>query len=100
MDETLFFICPCCGSRLEIDKKNGEIINIWEKPDTEQAGDPMKSSLKKIEEKQKELQSYFSKAGEKLKNREKELNDLFEKNKKSAAADKDGEKPVNPMDLD
>ena len=60
----------------------------------------MQAAMKKMAEEKARLDSYFASADSNLKDREKELADLFEKEKKKIAESGDVSRPENPFDLD
>ena len=101
MESKTFIIeCPCCGERLEIDRHSGKITKRWPKPEISAGEDIMQAALRKMEEEKARLDSYFASAGSNMKDREKELADLFEKEKKKIAESGDISRPENPFDLD
>ncbi|MBO4556535.1 MAG: hypothetical protein J5706_07220 [Elusimicrobiales bacterium] len=92
--------CPCCGERLEIDRESGKVIKRWPKPEIAEGSDIFAEGMKKLEEEKARLDSYFDGAGEMLKNKEKELDSLFEKEKKRIEESGDFSRPDSPFDLD
>lgn len=94
--DTVIIECPCCGTRLEIDRKTCKIINKYPKIDTKST--TFDDLIRKSKDNVKELDQYFSSAPENLKKRKEELERKFEENKEKAK--KDPNPPINPMDLD
>lgn len=100
MPETIYVECPCCGERIEIDKKSGKIIKHFTKPEVKDGVDPMQAALEKIKQDKNRLNDYFLSAGQTLKDKEKKLAEQFENEKKRIQESGDNSRPVNPMDLD
>ncbi|MFA6583195.1 MAG: hypothetical protein WCS77_02765 [Elusimicrobiaceae bacterium] len=98
-EETLYVDCPVCGCRLEVLKKNGQVVKHWDKIDKD-GGDIFSQALKKQAEEKKKLDDYFKAAPENLEKKKKELLDKFESEKKRIKDEKDFGKPLNPFDLD
>ncbi|MBP5286506.1 MAG: hypothetical protein J6Z08_01245 [Elusimicrobiales bacterium] len=99
-EETFIIECPCCGERLEIERRTGRIVKRWPKPDTAADGDIMQAALKKMEDDKARLDSYFATAGTEMETRERKLSELFEKEKKKIEESGDFSKPETPFDLD
>lgn len=95
--DTILIECPDCGLRIEIDRKNGKIVNKFKKPDISSA-DPLSDMIKKTNENKTKLEDYFGNAHKEMEKKKKELEKQFEENKKKAKDDPT--KPINPMDLD
>lgn len=99
-EETFIVECPCCGERLEIERRTGKVVKRWPKPEAGADDDIMQAALKKMEDDKARLDSYFASAGTEMKAREKELEELFEKGKKKIEESGDVSKPDMPFDLD
>lgn len=100
-EETIYVDCPLCGGRLEVVKNTGRVVNHWAKPKTAaEGGDIVKEALKKQAEDKKRLDQYFKSAPDNLTKKKRELDDLFEAEKKRIHKEKDYERPENPFDLD
>jgi predicted nucleic acid-binding OB-fold protein len=87
--------CPCCETKLQVDKKTGEVI--WE----ERKAKPVASltdMVKGLESQKKEKENLFKKHSENLKERDRVLNEIFKESQKHV--DKSGEKPLRDFDLD
>ena len=101
MGEGTFLIdCPCCKARIEVDRKTGEVLRHWEKPQVKEGGDLMAEAMKKMQADKTRLDDYFSNAGKSMEQKKKELEEQFEKEKKRIEESGDKSKPINPMDLD
>ena len=88
-------ICPCCETKLQVDKKTGEII--WE----ERKAKPVPSltdMVKDLDNKKKENEDIFRKNRQNQKERSRVLDEIFKESTKHV--DKSGEKPLRDFDLD
>jgi hypothetical protein len=94
--ERLEATCPCCGTRLTLDRASGEILAEERlKPDLaktfEQAMDDVRGGTRRRED-------AFSKAYDRTQRLDDLLNKKFEEAKKKAATDPG--KPRNPFEMD
>ena len=88
-------ICPCCETKLQVDKKTGEII--WE----ERQAKPVPSltnMVKDLDNKKKENEDIFRKNRQNQKERSRVLDEIFKESTKHV--DRSGEKPLRDFDLD
>ena len=88
-------ICPCCETKLQVDKKTGEII--WE----ERKAKPVPSltdMVKDLDNKKKENEDIFRKNRQNQKGRSRVLDEIFKESTKHV--DRSGEKPLRDFDLD
>ena len=88
-------ICPCCETKLQVDKKTGEII--WE----ERKAKPVPSltdMVKDLDNKKKENDDIFRKNRQNQKERSRVLDEIFKESTKHV--DRSGEKPLRDFDLD
>ena len=88
-------ICPCCETKLQVDKKTGEII--WE----ERKAIPVPSltdMVKDLDNKKKENEDIFRKNRQNQKERNRVLDEIFKESTKHV--DRSGEKPLRDFDLD
>ena len=99
-DGTYLVDCPCCKTRIEVDKKTGKVLRNWAKPVIKEGLDPMQEAFKKMKEDKSRLDSYFTNAGKSLEDKKKDLEEQFEKEKKRIKDSGDTSRPINPMDLD
>ncbi|MFA5161803.1 MAG: hypothetical protein WC421_06120 [Elusimicrobiales bacterium] len=100
MTETMFVDCPCCGTRLELERKTGKIVKTWAKLEKKEGGDAFADSLKKMKEEKERLGKYFSQAPDSMSKHKKELLDKFEQEKQRIKDSGDTSRPLNPLDLD
>jgi hypothetical protein len=98
--ETIFVDCPCCATRLEIERNTGKVVQTWAKLEKKAGGDIFADTLKKRKEEKEKLGKYFSQAPSSLQQHKKELMDKFEQEKKRVKESGDTSRPINPMDLD
>ena len=88
-------ICPCCETKLQVDKKTGEII--WE----ERKAKPVPSltdMVKDLDNKKKENEDIFRKNRQNQKERSRVLDEIFKESTKHV--DRSGKKPLRDFDLD
>ena len=88
-------ICPCCETKIQVDKKTGEII--WE----ERKAKPVPSltdMVKDLDNKKKENEDIFRKNRQNQKERTRVLDEIFKESTKHV--DRSGEKPLRDFDLD
>lgn len=101
MAEDSFIIsCPCCGERLEIERRTGKIIKRWAKPEESADKDIMQAGLDKLEADKARLEAYFSSAGQSMQEHEAKLAKLFDEEKERIEKSGDTSKPQIPFDLD
>ena len=88
-------ICPCCETKLQVDKKTVEII--WE----ERKAKPVPSltdMVKDLDNKKKENEDIFRKNRQNQKERTRVLDEIFKES--TTHVDRSGEKPLRDFDLD
>lgn len=88
-------ICPCCETKLQVDKKTGEVL--WEERKPKPVAN-LTDMVKGLESQKKEQQNMFKKHSENLKERDRVLNEIFKESQKHV--DKSDEKPLRDFDLD
>ena len=85
-------ICPCCETRLQVDKKTGEII--WE----EKKAKVMPDMVKEHDAHKKEQESLFNKRSQVQKDRSRILEEKFKEAQKHV--DKSKDIPLRDIDFD
>ena len=88
-------ICPCCESKLQVDKKTGEVL--WEQK-KEIAMPSLSDMVKGLDSQKKEQESQFKKQNEAQKERNRLLDDKFKEAQKHV--DKSDTRPLRDFDLD
>ena len=88
-------ICPCCETKLQVDKKTGEII--WEEK-KEKATPSLADMVKDHNAHKKEQESLFNKRSEVQKDRNRLLEEKFKEAQKNV--DKSKDIPLRDFDLD
>lgn len=87
--------CPCCESKLQVDKKTGEVI--WEEK-KQKVMPSLSDMLKGLDAQKKEQESQFKKQSNVLKDRNRLLDERFKEAQKNV--DKSTDKPLRDFDLD
>ena len=88
-------ICPCCESKLQVDKKTGEVL--WEQK-KEIAMRSLSDMVKGLDSQKREQESQFKKQNETQKERNRLLNEKFKEAQKHV--DKSDTRPLRDFDLD
>ena len=88
-------ICPCCETKLQVDKKTGEII--WEERKAKSVPS-LTDMVKDLDNKKKENEDIFRKNRQNQKERSRVLDEIFKESTKHV--DRAGEKPLRDFDLD
>tara|TARA_B100001123_G_C14914219_1_gene869066 strand:+ start:143 stop:433 length:291 start_codon:yes stop_codon:yes gene_type:complete len=88
-------ICPCCETKLQVDKKTGEVI--WEERKAKPTAS-LTDMMKDHKNRSREQENLFKKSSENLKERGRVLDEIFKESQKHV--DKSGEKPLRDFDLD
>jgi len=88
-------ICPCCESKLQVDKKTGEVL--WEQK-KEIAMPSLSDMVKGLDSQKKEQESQFKKQNEAQKERNRLLDEKFKEAQKHV--DKSDTRPLRDFDLD
>ena len=88
-------ICPCCETKLQVDKKTGEII--WEEK-KEKVMPSLSDMVKDLNAQKKEQESLFIKRSEVQKDRGRILEEKFRAAQKNV--DKSKDIPLRDIDLD
>ena len=88
-------ICPCCESKLQVDKKTGEVL--WEQK-KEIAMPSLSDMVKGLDSQKREQESQFKKQNETQKERNRFLNEKFKEAQKHV--DKSDTRPLRDFDLD
>lgn len=97
MSDRVQVTCPCCETRLTVEKESGEILaEVRPKRDVNQT---FQSAMEQVRSGSKRREDAFSKAFDRTQRLDDVLSKKFEEAKKKAAED-DSPKPVNPMDMD
>ena len=91
----LEIVCPCCETRLHVDKQTGEII--WEEK-KQKTHASLSDMVKGLDSQRKEKESAFKKQNELQKERSRLLDEKFKEAQKKV--DKSTEKPLRDFDLD
>ncbi|MCH7938148.1 MAG: 2-nitropropane dioxygenase [Candidatus Marinimicrobia bacterium] len=88
-------ICPCCESKLQVDKKTGEVL--WE--DRKEKPMPSLSDMvKNLDTQKKEQESLFKKRSAVEKDRDRLLDEKFKEAQKNV--DRSGSRPERDFDWD
>jgi hypothetical protein len=96
MSSKLEIICPCCDTKLQVDKKTGEVL--W-KEEKKKEFSSISDMVHDLAEQQKESQSMFQKQQELQKDKARLLAEKFKEAQKNV--DKtDDTKPLRDFDLD
>lgn len=96
MRDTLEACCPCCGTKLLLDRATGEVLSE-ERPKTD-SGTSFDKAVSDFQSSSKRREEAFAKAFEKTKRLEDLLEKKFEAAKKKAADDQ--APPKSPFDWD
>ncbi len=88
-------ICPCCESKLQVDKKTGEVL--WEQK-KETAMPSLSDMVKGLDSQKREQESQFKKQNEAQKERNRLLGEKFKEAQKHV--DKSDTRPLRDFDLD
>ena len=88
-------ICPCCESKLQVDKKTGEVI--WEEK-KEKPTPSLTDMVKDLDAQKKEQASQFFKQSGIQKERTRLLDEKFKESQKHV--DKSPDKPLRDFDFD
>jgi hypothetical protein len=88
-------ICPCCESKLQVDKKTGEVL--WEQK-KEIAMPSLSDMVKGLDSQKREQESQFKKQNEAQKERNRLLDEKFKEAQKHV--DKSDTRPLRDFDLD
>lgn len=87
--------CPCCETRLQVDRQTGEVI--WEER-KQKSHSSLSDLVKGLDSQRKEQESLFKKQSEIQKERSRLLDEKFKEAQKKV--DKSGDKPIRDFDLD
>jgi len=88
-------ICPCCDTKLTIDKKTGEII--WEEK-KEKPVASLSDMMKGLDSQRKEQENIFKQRSASEKDRDRLLQDKFKEAQKNV--DKNSDLPLRDIDFD
>ena len=88
--------CPCCESKLIVDKKTGEVV--WEEK-KEKAVPSLSDMVKGLDAHRKETESLFKKQSEAQKERDRILEEKFKQSQKKVDPNDDS-KPLRDFDFD
>ena len=88
-------VCPCCETKLQIDKKTGEVI--WEERKKKEMPS-LADMVKDHNAHKKEQESFFKKQSEVQKDRNRLLEEKFREAQKNV--DKSEDIPLRDIDLD
>ncbi|NIQ03090.1 MAG: 2-nitropropane dioxygenase [Nitrospinaceae bacterium] len=95
MGNNLDVTCPCCDTKLRVDKKTGEVV--W-KEEKKKEHASLADMVKGLDEQRKENQSMFQKQSELQKDKARLLKEKFKEAQKNV--DKTDTKPLRDFDLD
>lgn len=96
MSDNLDVTCPCCGTRLTLDRASGEILaEERPKPDTDAN---FESAWKEVSQGSKRREDAFTKAMDRTRRQEDLLQKKFDEARKKAS--RDDAPPRNPFDAD
>ncbi|TPW18418.1 MAG: hypothetical protein FD126_3452 [Elusimicrobia bacterium] len=99
MDGTIYVDCPCCGTRLEVERDGGKVVQKWAKRE-KPAGDPLKAALEKIEADKRRRANFFVNAKDEIEARKKATHDKFEEERRRIIRENDNSPPPRPFDFD
>ena len=88
-------VCPCCETRLQVDKKTGEVI--WEEK-KEKPVPSLADMVNDLGSQQKEKESLFKKHSETQKERSRLLDEKLKESLKHV--DRSSDKPLRDFDFD
>ncbi len=97
---TVYVDCPCCGTRLEVERENGKVVQQWKKAEPAPGGDALKAALAKLESDKQRRQQIFSTAKESMEEQKRKALEKFEKEKERIKRENDTSRPPGPFDLD
>jgi hypothetical protein len=96
MSDRIDVVCPCCRTKLVVEKESGEILAEERvKQDTDQS---FSDALNKVRSGSARRDEAFAKAFDRTQRLDDLLDKKFEEARKKAKDDTS--KPVNPMDMD
>ena len=96
MKDRFDIVCPCCTTKLVVDKDSGEILS-HERPKLD-ADKTFEDAMNAVRSGSQRREDAFSKAFERTQKLDDLLQKKFEEARKKAGDDES--KPTNPMDLD
>jgi hypothetical protein len=96
MSSKLEITCPCCDSKLRVDKKTGEVL--W-KEEKKKEFSSLSDMVHDLADHQKESQSMFQKQQELQKDKSRILAEKFKEAQKNVDKSDDS-KPLRDFDLD
>ena len=96
MSDDFNITCPCCATKLLLDRETGEILS--EERPTRDHDKTFEDAMRDVKTGADRRAKAFSEAHKRTTNLESLLEKKFEEARKKAA--KDTTKPVNPLDLD
>lgn len=96
MSDDLNITCPCCATKLLLDRETGEILSE-ERPAADH-DKTFEDAMRDVQSGADRRAKAFSDAHKRTTNLESLLEKKFEEARKKAA--KDRSKPVNPLDID
>ncbi len=88
-------VCPCCETKLTVDKKTGEVI--WEAK-KEKSVASLSDMMKNLDSQRKEQENIFKQRSASEKDRNRLLQDKFREAQKNV--DKDSDLPFRDIDFD
>lgn len=97
MSERLEIDCPCCKATLVVDAASGAVIS--HEAHKKDPAESFEDAMQTVRSGEKRREDAFSKAFQRQQNLDDVLSKKFEEAKRKAA-DKKGEKPLNPLDFD
>ncbi len=96
MSEPVEVTCPCCATKLVVDRSSGEVL-AEERPRVDHVKS-FETALDQVRGGERRREDAFSKAFDKTQRLDELLSKKFEEAKKKA--EKDGAQPLKPFDLD
>ena len=93
--DRLEVLCPCCETKLKVDKFTGEVI--WEEK-KEKPKASLSDMVKNLDSQRKEQENLFKKRSQSEKERDRILQEKFKEAQKNV--DKLGDIPLRDIDLD
>jgi hypothetical protein len=100
MENAFEIKCPKCDVILVVDRITGEIIDTREPIIAESTGDRFNDAMKKVKNSPHEAEAMFQKSKEAEKNKQKDLDDLFNKSLEQAKKEGPVKKQLRDIDFE
>lgn len=100
MEKHLEIKCPQCNITLIVDRITGQVLETREPLVTETTGDRFQDALKKVKSSPGEVEEKFEKSKKAERNKQKDLDDLFNKSMDQAKKEGPVGKQIKDIDLE